>query len=342
MSPACVDGFADVLDERRRAVWDTVAAAALRCGGCLMGGTALALHMRHRSSMDFDIFTVEDFYHPHVVDILRRSGHDYEPYLVRHNSVNVILGGVLVQIHRDAPDPQTPPTQVTPISDAVDICGMPVASLEDAFASKLNAVRHRCTERDLFDVYTVDTATWCKLEDGLRLHRLRYGIDAQDQILGGLAMLLDNHEAGTLGSEGFDISADGLDAAARWLQARLPEVSDVAARARAGSAMPEAARSASATAQPTAPSEPAPSEPAQADRPVTRLTRLLRRLLPVRPRLGGGAAADSASAGQLALGGLAVEPIARCAGKVKKNTRGAVNAACILPHRHRGPHRSVP
>ena len=233
-----LDDLADVLDESRRAVWATVATAARRCDGRLMGGTALAVHLRHRASMDFDVFTVEDFYHPHVVNILRAGGHDYDSHMVRHNSVTVELDGVMVQIYKDTAGAGAAQTNAIRIADALNVHGMPIGSIQDVFASKLNAVRCRSAERDLFDVWAVDTQSWCKIEDGIRLHKIRYGIDAQDEILDGLARLLDAHAAGTLevGGVGFD-PAD-IQQASQWLAKRLPEVSEVVAMGRSGTAVP--------------------------------------------------------------------------------------------------------
>ena len=237
-APDDLHDLADVLDESRRAVWNTVAAAARRCDGRLMGGTALAVHLRHRASMDFDVFTVEDFYHPHVVKILQAGGHDYDSHMVRHNSVTVELDGVMVQVYKDTEGTGAAQTGATRIAEARDVHGMPVGSLQDVFASKLNAVRYRSAERDLFDIWAVDTQTWCKIEDGIHLHRIRYGIDAQDEILDGLARLLDAHADGTLevGGVGFD-PAD-IQRASKWLAERLPEVSEVVAMGRSGTAVP--------------------------------------------------------------------------------------------------------
>ena len=233
-----LDDLAGVLDESRRAVWATVAAAARRCDGRLMGGTALAVHLRHRASMDFDVFTVEDFYHPHVVSILRAGGHDYDSHMVRHNSVTVELDGVMVQIHKDTTGAGVAQTGATRIADAHETHGMPVGSLQDVFASKLNAVRARSAERDLFDIWAVDTQTWCKIEDGIHLHRIRYGIDAQDEILDGLARLLDAHADGTLDVGGVGFDPADIQRASGWLAERLPEVSEVVAMGRSGTAVP--------------------------------------------------------------------------------------------------------
>ena len=230
-----LNDLVDVLDESRRAVWATVAAAARRCDGRLMGGTALAVHLRHRASMDFDVFTVEDFYHPHVIKVLRAGGHDYDSHMVRHNSVTVELDGVMVQIYKDTTGAGAAATR---IADAHDVHGMPVGSLQDVFASKLNAVRGRSAERDLFDIWAVDTQTWCKIEDGIHLHRVRYGIDAQDEILNGLARLLDAHAAGTLDVGGVGFYPADIQQASEWLAERLPEVSEVVAMGRSGTAVP--------------------------------------------------------------------------------------------------------
>ena len=337
-----IDDYSDVLDEHRRAIWDTVAVAARKCDGLLMGGTALAMHLRHRRSMDFDIFTTEDFYHPHVAEIFRQSGHDYDPYMVRHNSVNVSLGGVLIQIHRDTPDPDSPHTEVQLVSPPTDICGMPVASLEDAFASKLNAVRHRSTQRDLFDVYTVDTATWCKVEDGVRLHRLRYGVDAQDQILNGLAVLLDKHESDTLEAEGGGLDPTLIASAASHLRSRLSEVGAVVVRGRAGSAVP--ASSNKGEAPPSVSNE-------RSDTPTPHL---LKRLW-CRFTRNRGATRDAKLGGRKRSGPTGSSPpieqelfaapepieVAQCDGKVKKNKYGKTNARCILPTQHKGLRRSI-
>ena len=44
-----LDELADVLPTSLRSVWPHVADCANRVGGVLMGGTAVAVHLRHRS-----------------------------------------------------------------------------------------------------------------------------------------------------------------------------------------------------------------------------------------------------------------------------------------------------
>ena len=54
-----IDGYADVLAEPQRRIWDKIASIAHRCGGVLMDGTAVAVHLRHRLSEGLDIMTLQ-------------------------------------------------------------------------------------------------------------------------------------------------------------------------------------------------------------------------------------------------------------------------------------------
>ena len=55
-----LDHWSDVLDAPTRACWPIVAAVSPP-SAVLMGGTALAIHLRHRRSRDLDIFVHERF-----------------------------------------------------------------------------------------------------------------------------------------------------------------------------------------------------------------------------------------------------------------------------------------
>ncbi len=68
-----VDRWSDVLDENMRAVWPTVAAAIAGTDGRLMGGTAVAIHLRHRTSDDLDAISLRPFAARAVAGRLRSS-----------------------------------------------------------------------------------------------------------------------------------------------------------------------------------------------------------------------------------------------------------------------------
>lgn len=50
---ADIDHYADILREPQRRAWAKVAQIAHHRGGVLMGGTAVAVHLRHRFSDKF-------------------------------------------------------------------------------------------------------------------------------------------------------------------------------------------------------------------------------------------------------------------------------------------------
>ena len=60
-----LDDWSEVLDQPTRACWPRVAAASPP-SGILMGGTALAVHLRHRRSRDLDVF-VHQLFDPEAV-----------------------------------------------------------------------------------------------------------------------------------------------------------------------------------------------------------------------------------------------------------------------------------
>ncbi|MCQ3808910.1 MAG: nucleotidyl transferase AbiEii/AbiGii toxin family protein, partial [Acidimicrobiia bacterium] len=72
-----------------RELWPLAAVLARKTSGRLMGGTALALHLRHRASEDLDIMTLKDFsgrslrqqMHKHL-DKAFPAGHTYNQELL--------------------------------------------------------------------------------------------------------------------------------------------------------------------------------------------------------------------------------------------------------------------
>ena len=56
--PQRLDPKFDVLPAAQQQIWDALAAAP-RLGFVLYGGTAIALHLAHRRSIDFDFFRSE-------------------------------------------------------------------------------------------------------------------------------------------------------------------------------------------------------------------------------------------------------------------------------------------
>ena len=67
-----IDAWEDVLPTEMREVWPVLGQATEQLEGCLMGGTALAVHLRHRISFDLDYMTVGPFSGDHLAEDTRR------------------------------------------------------------------------------------------------------------------------------------------------------------------------------------------------------------------------------------------------------------------------------
>lgn len=109
----------------------------------LVGGTALALQIGHRKSVDLDLFTIQDF------------------------STDELLP-TLLQDYRLQPDMQMPQTLICSIEDIkvdfirfkypfirpfVEIDGIKMLSVEDIAPMKLDAITGRGSKKDFYDLY---------------------------------------------------------------------------------------------------------------------------------------------------------------------------------------------
>ena len=108
----------------------------------LVGGTALALQIGHRRSIDIDLFTHAPFDAQMISDSIARSQHATE-IDVSKNTVRCFIDGVKVDILAH----QYP--LIEPLS-VVD--GIRIASLQDITAMKLNAVANRGAKKDFWDI----------------------------------------------------------------------------------------------------------------------------------------------------------------------------------------------
>src|SRR5882757_1331475 len=63
--PKCFDPRLDVLPDAQKEIWPALAAVP-RLSFVLYGGTAIALHLGHRQSVDFDFFRAEPLDKPEI------------------------------------------------------------------------------------------------------------------------------------------------------------------------------------------------------------------------------------------------------------------------------------
>ena len=148
------------------AVLPKVAAATDGLDRVLVGGTALALQLRHRASFDIDVQVLHDFDAEGLVGHLERIGVDVDVQHVSVNALRVVADGTKVEGRKSA-------MRQTPVGKGPVIEEMPVASLLDLFALKLRAVRNRAQLRDYVDIAAlIDHGIG--LMEGIRAYAARF------------------------------------------------------------------------------------------------------------------------------------------------------------------------
>ena len=138
-----------------------------------MGGTAVAMVLRHRHSHDLDFMTLQPFDSRAVAAKLLSSAaraaykDDDRPHIAK-----VAFDGVPVTVMRDLRG--FVEGHATQLADPSVVDGIAVGSVPDLMATKLDVIQHRRQGRDYIDIAAMDRAGACTIEDGLRYHKQRY------------------------------------------------------------------------------------------------------------------------------------------------------------------------
>lgn len=191
---ADIDAWADHLPSNLRDVWPVLAAAVAGVRGSLFGGTALAIHLRHRQSFDLDYMIAAPFDVQEVADRLTAAGGDVRIRRQDQKGLLAIVGGVTVEVFR-APEQGFNPGHVRTLEAPTMVDGLAVASLPDLLASKLDLLLYRRKLRDYIDLAAIDIESPYSLEDGLLLHMARYGATPEGFELSRIISLLEDPEA---------------------------------------------------------------------------------------------------------------------------------------------------
>ena len=111
----------------------------------LVGGTALALQINHRNSIDIDLFTRNDFQNKEIIDYILASGFSFDVQFNFNNTIIGFINKVKVDFIRHAY-----PFVLPPITEE----GITYLSKEDIAAMKLNAISNSGKRlKDFIDVY---------------------------------------------------------------------------------------------------------------------------------------------------------------------------------------------
>ena len=205
------------LSDEMRAVWPILVRVTHGLDGALVGGTALVVHLRHRVSVDLDFMTLRSFSGKRVANALARQTEDIVVAAAEDDIMHATVCGVLVEMFL-APRRGYNPGYVRNIRNPQPVAGLPVASLEDLLASKLDVILYRPKLRDYIDIEAIDTLSPYCIEDGLLFHMRRYGTMSQARDLARIVDLLA--DPGPL--EDDRVFDDRRDSVLAYLRARVP------------------------------------------------------------------------------------------------------------------------
>lgn len=151
----------ETLPESQRGIWPLLAPAA-KMGFTLYGGTAIALQLGHRQSVDFDLFTDRAL---NESAILRKM-----PFLKQAQAIQSSVNTLTLEYPGDGGN-----VKISLFGGILfgrvgspllaDDNGLPVASLDDLMATKLKVILQRAEKKDYVDIATM-------LRDGVSLEKM--------------------------------------------------------------------------------------------------------------------------------------------------------------------------
>lgn len=136
--------YAESIEPNTKSVLDKIEKADFVKSFYLAGGTALALHLGHRISIDLDFFTGEHFSIASVRDHLATLGTLTVTSESEDGTLNGILDGVSVSFF------MYPYKNIYPV---IPFSGISLADPRDIAAMKIDAVSSRGSKKDFIDIY---------------------------------------------------------------------------------------------------------------------------------------------------------------------------------------------
>lgn len=174
----------EVLTDTQREVLRRIGPWANDRGFCLAGGTALALRLGHRRSVDFDWFVDHELGDALALAAeLRSAGIDHEVLSVSKGTLHTRVSGVPTSFLEFRY-----PLLDSPVRWPDFQCRL--LSLDDIAAMKLSAIAQRGSRKDFVDLYALLTHHR-PLTELIDLYRKKFAIDDPAHLLYALAYLDD-------------------------------------------------------------------------------------------------------------------------------------------------------
>ncbi len=153
----------------------------------LVGGTAFALYMGHRKSIDIDLFSNFTFDASHVIELIQQD-YPLQLYNTASNTIKGSIGNVNVDIiaHR-----------YPYLNEPSLIDGIRILSVPDLIAMKLNAISVSGQRtKDFVDIYFILEEKMFKISDMLKFYQLKYNQQGDMHVLKSLIYFEDVDVAG--------------------------------------------------------------------------------------------------------------------------------------------------
>ena len=209
--------YSSLLPEGTIEAWPLIA-AALPEGSALMGGTGLAIWLRHRLSGDLDIFAPTRLDPARVLSALSAAG-DF----VLKDASEQLIRGVFNTVNLDIVSEEG----VHRLGPHLEVDGLRVASLQDITAGKFRAVTGRKQMRDLVDMMCIETVGGISIEQAVMLYFRRYSLNLDYAgVSGVLGHLVDfrHLEDDPVMADAFGV--DIRDRVEEYFRSRQPKVAE--------------------------------------------------------------------------------------------------------------------
>ena len=138
--------FTEVLTEDARASLAALGSSGILKDAYLAGGTALALHIGHRVSVDFDFFTQTKFDPQQVVQQLTILSMPFQLERTAPGTILGFVGATKFSLFEYA---------YPLLEKLITYDGIALAHISDLAAMKLAAIGDRGTKRDFIDLYFI-------------------------------------------------------------------------------------------------------------------------------------------------------------------------------------------
>jgi hypothetical protein len=133
----------EIFPEQQKILFDILSEKAWISNFYLAGGTALALQIAHRQSIDFDFFTKDDFNNRHLIETLQYLG-EFELFNEARNTINGILNDVRISFFK-YPYPL--------LNSLFRHKNISIGGKMDIALMKIEAVSGRGSKKDFIDLY---------------------------------------------------------------------------------------------------------------------------------------------------------------------------------------------